>query len=173
MSDETQDESTDAWVTLARLPTMEEAQVARSMLEADGIDARLAEEHTASMAWHLTPLLGGIRLMVQPRDLARARALFDREDDDEPAEEPGAPEDPDSLELPFRERAARRAWYAAIIGLVILPGVLHLYSLYLLSQINTPGRPLSPRAHRRLPWTLAADLIGLVWGTFLLTSLLR
>ncbi len=96
---------------LSRLVTVEtfssawEAQLARAALEAEGIDAVIADEHFLRLYGALTSTLGGVRLQVRPEDAGRAADLLrnrrpflyvvkEEEDDlpalDEPEEEPEA-----------------------------------------------------------------------------------
>jgi hypothetical protein len=95
---------------LTRLVTVEtftspwEAQLARAALEAEGIDAVIADEHFLRLYGALTGTLGGVRLQVRPEDAARATDLLRnrrpflyvvKEEDglpelDEPEEEPEA-----------------------------------------------------------------------------------
>lgn len=56
------------WITLLRFSTVHEAEVARGLLEAAGIEAHLLDTATASIAWHLAPAIGGVRLQVRPAD---------------------------------------------------------------------------------------------------------
>ncbi|MFC6671071.1 DUF2007 domain-containing protein [Marinobacterium aestuariivivens] len=60
-----------------------EAQLARSRLEAEGIDAFVADEHTIGMQWLYSNALGGVRVQVDAEDLHRARAILaeDRSED--------------------------------------------------------------------------------------------
>lgn len=177
--------------TLVTFSTLAEAQVAKGMLEAAGVESWIADSETASAAWQMTPAMGGIRLQVARDEIDRARAVFDAEDepsaashlgdddddesDDRTGEGATAGEeiDPDSLEVPLRDRMAIRAWKASIVGLVLLPGVLHLYSLALLAMVaNLPG-PLSPAARRRAIWAVAVDALALVAVTFVAVRFLR
>ena len=67
---------------LTRLVTVEtftspwEAQLARAALEAEGIDAVIADEHFLRLYGALTGTLGGVRLQVRPEDAARATDLL-------------------------------------------------------------------------------------------------
>lgn len=181
--------------TLVTFSTLAEAQVAKGMLEAAGVESWIADSETASAAWQMTPAMGGIRLQVARDEIERARAVFDAEDepsaasrlgnddDDRDDEESdgdtgegsaaGEDVDPDSLEVPLRDRMAIRAWKASIVGLVLLPGVFHLYSLALLVMVaNLPG-PLAPASRRRATWAAAVDAVALVAVAFVTVRFLR
>jgi hypothetical protein len=67
---------------LARLVTVEtfsspwEAQLARACLEAEGIDAVIADEHFFRLYGALSNALGGVRLQVRPEQAGRAAELL-------------------------------------------------------------------------------------------------
>jgi len=72
----------DAEYELSKLVTVEtfssawEAQLARAALEAEGIDAVIADEHFLGLYGALTSTLGGVRLQVRPEDAGRAADLL-------------------------------------------------------------------------------------------------
>jgi hypothetical protein len=55
---------------------LHEAQFFKSILEADGIDVFLPDEHTLGVDPGLSPALGGVRMLVRPDDAARAREII-------------------------------------------------------------------------------------------------
>jgi hypothetical protein len=91
-------------VTVETFSSSWEAQLARAALEAEGIDAVIADEHFLGLYGALTSTLGGVRLQVLPEELDRAAELLRnrrpflylvKEDEegplpDEPDEEPAA-----------------------------------------------------------------------------------
>jgi hypothetical protein len=100
----------DSEYELAKLVTVEtfsspwEAQLARAALEAEGIDAVIADEHFLRLYGALTSTLGGVRLQVRPEDAGRAADLLRnrrpflyvvKEDDDLPILD--EPEEPEAL----------------------------------------------------------------------------
>src|SRR5438132_290590 len=100
-----------------------QADVARQRLEAAGIPVYL------NGALATGPITGpgadgtAIKLEVREEDLERARELLTAgpADEGEDEEEPYDPESPENLAL--------HAWRAALIGLITLPLILHVYSL--------------------------------------------
>jgi hypothetical protein len=85
---------------LSRLVTVEtfsspwEAQLARACLQAEGIEAVIADEHFFRLYGALSNALGGVRLQVRPEQAGRAAELLRerrpifyvvKEEDDEPA----------------------------------------------------------------------------------------
>lgn len=63
--------------TVRRFPDLASAQVAQSVLRAQGIDALIAEEHLAGIHWGLNTAIQGIRLQVSPDQFAEAEDLLD------------------------------------------------------------------------------------------------
>lgn len=160
-------DASDDIVTVSVAPDLSAAQVIRSHLQAEGIDAHIPDEHLASMAWPLTNALGGIRVQVHGTELEAARRiLHDMEAaavaatdaiDEEGAVEASEPDD----RLPAAADAvAQRAFRAAILGTLIWP-LLHPWSLSLAWEASTKYEFLSRRG-RRWMW------IAFVWSTLAL-----
>jgi hypothetical protein len=63
-------------VTVETFSSAWEAQLARAALEAEGIDAVIADEHFLHLYGALTGTLGGVRLQVRPEDADRATDLL-------------------------------------------------------------------------------------------------
>ena len=63
-------------VTVETFSSPWEAQLARAALEAEGIDAVIADEHFLGLYGALTSTLGGVRLQVRPEDAVRAGDLL-------------------------------------------------------------------------------------------------
>lgn len=53
-----------------------EAQQAKSLLDGEGIDSFLKDEHSVQVTPYLAPAIGGIKLMVYPEDSERAIAAL-------------------------------------------------------------------------------------------------
>lgn len=67
--------------------------------------------------------------------------------------------------LPDRDELVLRAWRASVLGIFMLPPLLHLYSMYLLLRASLGGGTLSPRANRRFYWALLINvLVGFLVG---------
>ena len=65
----------DDYAVVATFSMPYEAQIARASLQAAGIDALIADEHTINMDWFYSNALGGVRLLVHKSQLAEAREL--------------------------------------------------------------------------------------------------
>jgi hypothetical protein len=130
-------------LTVARYPNTALAHVGRARLEASGIEAIVADDATATMAWHLIGALGGVRLMVQTDDAERARRVLASEFDDTYEDVPELADDPPAYpaaEEARREREppaegavyiesappdaglmAASIWRAALVGALVWP----------------------------------------------------
>lgn len=93
-------------VTVETFSSAWEAQLARAALEAEGIDAVIADEHFLRLYGALTSTLGGVRLQVRPEDAGRAADLLRnrrpflyvvKEDDDALPAPDEAEEEPEAL----------------------------------------------------------------------------
>ncbi|GKX62091.1 Uncharacterised protein [Pragia fontium] len=56
-----------------------EAQIAKSNLQAAGIRAYIADEHTINMQWLYSDALGGVRLMVAEQDAQEAEEILQQD----------------------------------------------------------------------------------------------
>ncbi|MCR6664242.1 MAG: DUF2007 domain-containing protein [Luteimonas sp.] len=99
-----------------------EAQIARGLLQAEGIDAHLGDEHAALANWEWRLAIGGAKLRVPAGQVEQARAILQAieaghyaiDDDGEPAA-PG-------LHAPDRETGTSRlAWVVSMLLGIPLP----------------------------------------------------
>ena len=67
----------DRLVTIAAFGDSARAHLAVARLEAEGIDAFLADENIGAMAWHYNIATGGIKVQVRSSDADRAAELLD------------------------------------------------------------------------------------------------
>lgn len=63
-------------LTVAHFDFPYQAQIALAQLEAEGINAWVADEFTIGMQWLYSNALGGVRLQVEPQQLQRAREIL-------------------------------------------------------------------------------------------------
>ena len=157
-------------ITVGHYLTLGEAALARNRLEAAGIAATIADDYLLTM----DPLLAGatnyIKVQVRAADRDAAQSVLEAPPDEFEFEDDSADvyEDDDSDdEIPPEspgERLVRLGYRAAIFGSVSLPGILHLYSLYLLLKAVIIEPKLSARANTQFFVALAIDLgfIGLI-----------
>lgn len=74
-----QEQAPETWVLLQSFAVPMEAELAKGRLLASGIEAKLSDQHTVSMAWHLADAMGGIKLRVAEEDLERALVIMESE----------------------------------------------------------------------------------------------
>ena len=68
---------------IARFDTMPEAHIAMGRLEAEGIEAWLADEHLVQTDWLYSIAVGGIKLQVNAEDAQRALEILNTDYSDE------------------------------------------------------------------------------------------
>lgn len=136
-------------VIVATFDTPHEAELALAYLESEDIEGRLQDETLIGMAQLYTTALGGVKLWVDIEDAPDAQRLLD-----------GYRVKPKKRKRK-RERAdevAKRAFRAAIIGLFLCPGALHVYAIWVLwTQLS--GKKLTTIGKR---YVFATHVIS--WG---------
>ena len=70
------DHSGDELVTIDRFLYVGDAELARALLDANGVDAVLADENIVRMAWGDAQAHGGVRLQVRRREAAEAMKIL-------------------------------------------------------------------------------------------------
>lgn len=153
--------STEEEAVVAAYSTPLEAELARGRLESEGIAARIADGNTVSIAQHLSPALGGVKIVVGRSDFEVARAILmspGLESVDDEIDEPKPPE-------MTADQLANRALRAAVLGLVVVPPVGHLWSLVLLGSALKHAEPMTAKGKRQA--TLAAVVDAGVIGVAL------
>ena len=78
---------TDDWVQVRNCNWLHQAQFLKSVLESEGIDVQLPDEHVLGVQPFYGAMIGGVRVMVRPADLQRATELLESIADADP---PGA-----------------------------------------------------------------------------------
>ncbi len=160
----------DNLVCIASFPDSGSANIARSVLDSEGIAACLGAETANTVLAYVGPALGGVKLYVFADQVDKAKALLAAHseqdlidelphDADEAGEaEASSPHPDDDEESPVaRQRTdqIRRAWYAAILGTVLCPVVMNVYSLYLLLGEGL----LWPETPQPSDWRINAALV--------------
>jgi len=138
------------------LPT--EAEMARGLLESNGIQARLRDDGLVGVHPWLSNAVGGVKVVVPAQDAERAREILD--DAGEGSESTGPklvdPVEQDSSEA---DVLAARALNAAGIGLLVFPPVLQVWSAWLLLRLSRSSAPLGPSGRKRALLALTIDLL--------------
>jgi hypothetical protein len=142
-------------VTIATFDSPMQAHIARNSLVAAGIVAMISNESIAGNAWHLTGAVGGVQLHVRADDVEAALKILDEQesielgltdtpnaeytdDGDSEFDQEYFEDDNDEdaaigssdLSETEADRLARRAFRAALLGVLFPP--LQLYSYWLL-----------------------------------------
>ena len=63
-------------VTIATYDFITDAEIARGRLQAEGIEAFLADQHLVQTDWLYSIAVGGIKLQVEAAHAARAEAIL-------------------------------------------------------------------------------------------------
>ena len=153
-------------VTVGTFDMPTEAHLAKGLLEANGLEAFLADELTVGVAWHLSNAVGGIKLQVPETDVERATGILAAREDSSIDAEDGLADRPEVDESEAEptsstgDRTVDRALRAALLGLLLLP--LQLYSLGLLGRLTFSSQKVSPRKRRRMALALLLNLPMLV-----------
>jgi len=71
-----QSDTEPEWAVVRRCFRLSEAQIVKSILEAEGIDVFLPDEHLLGIEPGAETALGGARVMVRGVDLNRAREIL-------------------------------------------------------------------------------------------------
>ena len=127
---------------VATFYSVEEAELARANLEGAGITALVEGKHTAGVLPLHAMAIGGVRVVVQAKDLPAARELLaSGEADDEPSTDMQPSTDEGDKEM-------RRAAFAGFLGLSACPGVGAAYALVLLLRYGALPLSARGRTHR-------------------------
>lgn len=99
-----------------------QAQIARGLLAAEGIDAHVGDEHLSVANWEWRLAIGGSRVRVAEADAERAAGILRAMEAGEYAiDDDAAPADA-QLHAPDRETASSRlAWLALVLLNIPLP----------------------------------------------------
>lgn len=164
--------SRDEEHVVAAFDTLMEAELARGRLEIEGIVARIVDGNTVGIAQHLSNALGGAKVVVAESDLGAARSILFAPSAlvEEPSEGAAVPEEAPLPTLDTPDGLAERALRAAVLGFVVVPPLLHIWSLVLLTGMS--GHGLSEKGRRRRRVALALDGVALAGAAALAAALL-
>jgi len=179
--------SSGSFVTVRAYRDVVDAEVARAVLEAGGVDAIVVDDDLVAVQWQYSLAIGGVKVQVDVRDLGRAEALLREDRSAEAFRSAGIPGDEDAAErcpacgaASGRSHRSRRRWAAAayLTGLPLLLGrrgwrceACH----HGWSRPGTPARALSPttlEAEARVRGRREIPFILLAWATIWLALVL-
>jgi hypothetical protein len=145
---------------VATFYSVEEAELARANLEGAGITAVVEGKHTVGVLPMHAIAFGGVRVVVQAKDLLSAQELLGQGKVEEQAPSEAEPS------TDRGDKEMRRAAFAGFLGFSMCPGVGALYALVLLFRYG--GLPLSSRGrtHKRIAvgCCLITAAFLAVWG---------
>ena len=78
------DEEADAWVVAWNSSWLHDALFVKSLLESEGIDVLIPDEHTVGVHSLLANAIGGIRVLVRKTDQERAAEILTQLADHDP-----------------------------------------------------------------------------------------
>lgn len=108
------------FVAVARFTDPLEAHIACGRLQAEGIDAHVADAHIGLANWEWRLAVGGTRVLVDERDAELARRVVRDLDAGRYALDAESTEEP--LHAPYRESwSSRIAWIALMLFNIPLP----------------------------------------------------
>ena len=79
----------ERWITVSSHRDAPAAYIAKSRLDAAGVPATIADEHTVGVAWLWSGAVGGVKVQVPETSLQAARSVLRSDPDPAPAE-PGS-----------------------------------------------------------------------------------
>lgn len=187
----------DRLVRIASFSTAGEANIAKAALEVEGIRACVDGESTASTMWHAGPTIAGVHISVFADQYEKAKAIlaeagygfddddnpYDNDDEDDGYEDDEHADEYEDLEYSYatsddedepdeveRQAHIRRAWFAAVIGVISCPLVFNAYSLYLIVDEGLLGSRKGVRGDWRITAALILDIVALGCIGLLMTS---
>lgn len=134
----------DELALVARFTTQQDAELLRLRLEAEGFHVELEGTGSAGILPHMTNALGGVRVLVLKSQIEEAKRILqtplpDGAVDAEPTQSEG-------------DARAKRARNAAVLGIVFIPVVLTLYSLYLCATTDTSALSTQGKRYLNVAW---------------------
>ncbi len=169
-------------ITIATFGNSVEASLAKQLLESEGIPAFIIDDHTASMAWHLTIALGWIKLKVLQSDVNNAIDILTAVDLIESnTEAPSTGENVPQAETVWHHSSSTNnksdkilddAFNAAVIGLFVFPlCIMQLYSLSLLVFLLFTGWKISANRQLKAAVTFLLNLLMITVTWMIFTAL--
>jgi hypothetical protein len=176
-------------VTVASFANGFEANLAKGLLESNGVQAFLDNENTLNWSWPLAVAVGGVKLQVADDDAYLAKEILDSvrrngastvesdetcdgsQSHDSALIQDGMDESllDEDLPLTKREQDADRAFRGAFLGVFFFP--IQFYVLWLVIKIIDSEDRLSPAKRTRV---IVAAALGLpcllVWTFFMVNS---
>ena len=153
-------------VILRRFEFPHEAELCASFLRDQGIGATVDDALLVGPNPLMNIAYGGVKVRVNETELDRANELL--AELDETSREEDSPDEADSNPivpaLSEDEKKIRRAHAATLVGLVTLPGIVHLYALYLALTVRNAELTDKGKSLRRFTLVLSTVMVGFaIW----------
>jgi hypothetical protein len=137
------------YVEVGTFTLLSDARMVEALLRSEELDVHLQGQDIVGAMPHMADALGGVSVYVPGDAAERARELIASSGGQPESAADAAALEGDATDVSARDAAAKRAFLAAVLGIVFLPGVLHLVSIWqLVAYARTPGLA-SPRGRRR------------------------
>jgi hypothetical protein len=185
-------------VTVAAFDTAVEADLAKNHLEAEGIPACLADDAAVGWFWAMSNAVGGVKVQVAEENREWAVAILEARREKAEAQHPPpengpteaeadlasevdraepseaglvAQPDDDFPEPSVGDDLAKYALRAAILGLLLCPPLLHIYSVWLLLRMALFHGDVSADSMRKGIAALIIDTMAIVVVVLVIRSL--
>lgn len=148
------------YVFLVDCADINEVQVVKSFLQAQGFNPRVRDEYTRTVAPHYTNLLGRLNIEVPEDEFREAsHALEERNDEMRQTVSTYKNEINDD-----HSHYAQRALLLAILGVILVPVFGGLYSMFMGYKALTKEKPMSSKSRNRLWLAILFNSVGFyVW----------
>jgi hypothetical protein len=163
-------------VILRRFEFPHEAELCASFLRDQGIGATVDDALLVGPNPLMNIAFGGVKVRVNETELERANELLAELDN--LSREASSSDDSDQAdssrfasELSDKEKRIRRAHAATLVGLVTLPGIVHLYALYLALTVRDAELSDKGRSLRKFTLVLSTVMVGFaLWVAAMIVS---
>jgi hypothetical protein len=151
-----------SFVQLATYYSVAEAELARTHLAGSGVEARLDGQHTVSMLPLHAIAFGGVKLLVHPDELARAREILASTavHPDATADDEARAASAEATSVDDGDRWMKQAAFAAFLGISACPLVGTAYAIVLVLRYGSLPRSASGTLLRRAAIFFIALAVG-------------
>ena len=160
-------------VILRRFEFVHEAELCASFLRDQGVGATVDDALLVGPNPLMNIAYGGVKVRVNENEYERANGLLAELDDS--SRDADSSDEPDASHLASAlsedEKRIRRAHAATLVGLVTLPGIVHLYALYLAFPVRNTELSDTARSQRRFTLVLSSVMVGFaMWLVAMIVS---
>ena len=159
-------------VILRRFEFVHEAELCASFLRDQGIGATVDDALLVGPNPLMNIAYGGVKVRVSEDEFERANGLLaELDDSSRDADSSDEPDANQASALSEDEKRIRRAHAATLVGLVTLPGIVHLYALYLALPVRNAELSDTGKNLRRFTLVLSTVMVGFAtWVVAIIAS---